>query len=160
MTAYSPKPRSDQLLQLSDEVNRIAGVLAQLSAFQEPAQNGNCSAETNEISPETVRWFINARRARSRFFEDDLFADPAWDILLDLFAAELTQRRVSVSSACIAAAVPATTAIRWISRLVREGLLVRQNDPFDGRRVFVELAPNTSAALRQYFAQLGSPPTA
>jgi hypothetical protein len=28
-------------------------------------------------------------------------------------------------------------------------------DPHDGRRVFVELAPETSAALRRYFAELG-----
>lgn len=160
MTAYSPRPRSDQLLQLSDEVNRIASTLAQMSALHESTQNADRLSEGNDIAPETVRWFINARRARARFFPDDLFADPAWDILLDLFAAELTQRRVCVSSACIAAAVPATTAIRWISRLVNDGLLVRHNDPFDGRRVFVELAPDTSAALRQYFAHLGSPPTA
>jgi hypothetical protein len=43
---------------------------------------------------------------REQFFGPDLFADPAWDILLDLYAARLEQQRVAVSSLCIAAAVP------------------------------------------------------
>ena len=58
-------------------------------------------------------------------------------------------------SLCIAAAVPATTALRWLKTLVQEGLFVRRADPHDGRRVFVELAPDASFALRRYFAEVG-----
>jgi len=47
---------------------------------------------------------------RARYFRDELFADPAWDMLLDLLQAEIAQLRVPVSSLCIAASVPATTA--------------------------------------------------
>jgi DNA-binding MarR family transcriptional regulator len=56
---------------------------------------------------------------------------------------------------CIAAAVPATTALGWLKTLVDQGIFVRRADPHDGRRVFVELAPATSAALRRYFAEVG-----
>jgi DNA-binding MarR family transcriptional regulator len=98
---------------------------------------------------------IRARRLRSRFFPEELFADPAWDMLLDLLQAEISQLRVPVSSLCIAAAVPATTALRWLKTLVSQGLFVRRADPHDGRRVFVELAPETSQALRRYFAEVG-----
>lgn len=38
----------------------------------------------------------------------------------------------------------------------RNGLFVRRADPHDGRRVFVELAPGTSQALRRYFAEMGN----
>ena len=92
---------------------------------------------------------------RSRFFADDLFADPAWDMLLDLLQAEIAQLRVPVSSLCIAAAVPATTALRWLKTMTDKGMFVRRADPHDGRRVFVELAPDASVALRRYFAQVG-----
>jgi DNA-binding MarR family transcriptional regulator len=34
---------------------------------------------------------------------------------------------------------------------------VRRADPHDGRRVFVELAPEASSALRRYFAEVGNP---
>src|SRR3712207_8321753 len=53
------------------------------------------------VSAETVRGVIRARRLRSRYFEDGLFADPAWDMLLDLLQAEIAQLRVPVSSLCI-----------------------------------------------------------
>ena len=65
--------------------------------------------------------------------------------------------RVPVSILCIAAAVPATTALRWLKTLVQEGIFVRRADPHDGRRVFVELAPEASRALRRYFAEVGAP---
>lgn len=95
-----------------------------------------------------VRAMIRARRTRARFFPEGWFADPAWDMLLDLAAAELARTRPSVSSLCIAADVPATTALRWIKRLCDEGRLVRTGDPLDRRRMFVSMSPETSAAMR------------
>ena len=84
-----------------------------------------------------------------------MFADPAWDMLLDLLQAEIAQHRVPVSSLCIAAAVPATTALRWIKTMTDAGLFRRRSDPHDGRRVFVELSPTASEALRRYFKEVG-----
>src|SRR5207248_1300212 len=81
----------------------------------------------------------------------ELFADPAWDMLLDLLQAEIAQLRVPVSSLCIAAAVPATTALRWLKAMVAQGVFVRRADPHDGRRAFVELAPESSQARRRCF---------
>ena len=104
-----------------------------------------------DVSLDTVRAVIRARRVRGRYFSEELFADPAWDMLLDLLQAEISRLRVPVSSLCIAAAVPATTALRWLKTMVQEGLFLRRADPHDGRRVFVELAPQTSHALRRYF---------
>jgi DNA-binding MarR family transcriptional regulator len=113
------------------------------------------NADAPRDSAETVRAVIKARRLRSRLFSEELFADPAWDMLLDLLQAEMSQMRVPVSSLCIAAAVPATTALRWPKTMVSKGLFIRRDDRKDGRRVFVELAPEASAALRRYFAEVG-----
>ena len=75
-------------------------------------------------------------------------------MLLDLLQAEISQLRVPVSSLCIAASVPATTALRWLKMMTQQGIFLRRADPHDGRRVFVELAP-ASQALRRYFADTG-----
>ena len=91
-----------------------------------------------------------ARRMRAQFFADELFADPAWDMLLDLYAAQLEDRRVSVSSLCIAAAVPPTTALRWIGTLHDAGLFERRADPSDRRRVYVALSTKGLRAMREY----------
>ncbi len=149
-----------RLRQLSEEVSRIASTLARLSSVP-PLSNVQRSPQadpTDEpppVSAEQVRNVIRARRLRSRFFPEDLFADPAWDMLLDLLQAEISQLRVPVSSLCIAASVPATTALRWLRSMVDQQMFVRRADPHDGRRVFVELAPDTSRAMRSYFAELG-----
>jgi hypothetical protein len=149
---------AERLRQLSEEVNRIASTLARLSAGPAPGLREAEPAASGEISPlsaETVRKVIRARRLRARYFPEELFADPAWDMLLDLLHAEIAQLRVPVSNLCIAAAVPATTALRWLKTMVNQGIFIRRADLHDGRRVFVELAPEASRALRNYFAEVG-----
>jgi DNA-binding MarR family transcriptional regulator len=153
------KDNAARLRQLSDEMGRIAATLARLSTGPgSPAvKPGETTAPVPAVDADTVRAVIRARRMRSRFFSEELFADPAWDMLLDLLQAEIAQLRVPVSSLCIAAAVPATTALRWIKTMTEQGLFVRRADPHDGRRVFVELAPSASDAMRRYFAEVGKP---
>ena len=154
----SRDPGADRLRQLSDEVGRIAATLARLStvpAGPEPAKETPEVVAAPEVSVEVVRSVIRARRLRGRYFSEDLFADPAWDMLLDLLQAEIAQLRVPVSSLCIAAAVPATTALRWLKSMTDKGIFVRRADPHDGRRVFVELSRESSLAMRRYFAEVG-----
>ena len=153
-------PAARRLKQLSDEVGRIAATLARLStgpaatvaSVERPVDP---VGEVPAASGEAVRNVIRARRLRARYFDEELFADPAWDMLLDLLQAEIAQHRVPVSSLCIAAAVPATTALRWIKTMTDNGLFQRRADPHDGRRVFIELAPQASLAMRRYFAEVG-----
>ena len=150
-----------RLRQLSDEVSRIASTLARLSTGPSPAAGPTDlpvpAGDLPEVSADMVRTVIRARRMRSRYFDEGMFADPAWDMLLDLLQAEIAQLRVPVSSLCIAASVPATTALRWLKTMTQQGIFVRRADPRDGRRVFVELAPAASQAMRRYFADAGTP---
>jgi hypothetical protein len=160
----SREAESVRLQRLNEEVARIADTLARLTRGEEagataqsvraPA-NGYRAQEAGvgeDISAGEVRAVIRARRLRDQFFEGELFADPAWDMLLDLFASELEHRRVSVSSLCIAAAVPPTTALRWIGSMHDAGLFERHADPADRRRAYIALSDKGMAAMRGYFA--------
>lgn len=92
------------------------------------------------------------RRKRAAIFGNpDLFGEPAWDILLDLYIAQGEGKQVSVSSACIGSAAPATTGLRWLGVLADEGLIVRENDAEDNRRVLVRLTPAGKAAMDRFF---------
>jgi DNA-binding MarR family transcriptional regulator len=71
-------------------------------------------------------------------------------MLLDLMAARIEGQAVAVSSLCIAAAVPPTTALRWIKTMTDLGLFVRIADPNDRRRVFIELSPRAATAMSAY----------
>lgn len=153
-----------RLLKLNQEVARIGRMLTELSHGHATAQpiSGGLSAPADgfrsepprspSLSAEDIRVMIRLRRLRDRFFENELFADPAWDMLLDLMAARLEERQVAVSSLCIAASVPPTTALRWIKTMTRKGLFVRRSDPHDGRRVFIELSDEAAWALECWFA--------
>jgi DNA-binding MarR family transcriptional regulator len=138
---------SSNILHLAAEAKKIASALEALAEVsrQEPDQPGDFV-----IDARLLRSIIRARRLRDSFFKQGLFADPAWDILLDLMAARMEGRRVSVSSLCIAAATPPTTALRWIKSLTEMGLIVRAADPVDGRRVYLELSNEAAQSLSAY----------
>ena len=91
-----------------------------------------------------------ARDRRRRYFNPQLFADPAWDILLDLFIQKSAARQVSVTSACIAAQVPPTTALRWISILIEQELVSREEDESDRRRAFLRLSEYGDKLIRRH----------
>jgi len=164
------------LLRLTEQVGRIAERLDKLSPgqregggafrFESPAQAWRAQGEDQRSAREeeqrprlpeaaVLRRIIKARQARMRHFDADLFADPAWDILLDLAAARAERQQVSVTSLCIAAGVPATTALRWIGQMVDADLLVRVSDPHDRRRAHIALSDNTADALARYFSEIG-----
>lgn len=109
--------------------------------------------------PRMVRQVIVNRQVRGRFFDAALFGDPAWDMLLDLTAAHGEGAQVSVTSLCIAAGVPATTALRWLTQMVETGIFVRVPDPVDKRRAFIALSDKAIGAMAGYFASLRSPLT-
>ena len=121
---------------------------------QDPAQEPEtvfCSPEHMALAQALIRF----RRKREAVFGPGLFADPAWDMLLDLFVAREQGRNISVSSLCIAAAVPPTTALRWIRHMDERGLLERRKDPRDGRRVWIAIKAEVHKKMRDLLA--GSP---
>ena len=106
--------------------------------------------------PLLVRKIIRQRQLRARFFDGDLFADPAWDMLLDLAASRAEHKRVSVTSLCIASGVPPTTALRWITQMTEAGLFCRAEDESDRRRAFINLSEKAIDAVAHYFAEIGA----
>lgn len=94
------------------------------------------------------------RRKRHKVLPADLFGEPTWDILLDLYIAAREDRRVPTTSACIGAHVPPTTALRWLRILEARGLVEREDDGRDGRRTFVRLTWRGMAAMDGALAML------
>lgn len=165
-----------QLLRLTEQVGRLAAQLNGLGAdrsighlsgrVEAPAAafHGVAADQSASLAravrpalpdPRLVRQLIRQRQQRARFFDADLFADPAWDMLLDLTAARAEHRQVSVTSLCIAAGVPPTTALRWIGQMVHAGLFERVEDTMDRRRAFIRLAEPAADAMARYFDAVG-----
>jgi hypothetical protein len=99
---------------------------------------------------------ITARRARQHFFAASLLAEPSWGMLLEAYLAFVEQRRISVSALCSAAEVPPTTGLRWLTLLEQEKMLIRIPDSFDRRRVWIELSPRGTSAMKRYFQSISN----
>jgi len=165
------------LLRLTEQVGKIAERLDRLGTdrgagageagafrFESPGDGYQAGDQGERLvrasrpplpDPRLVRRIIHQRQLRARFFDGDLFADPAWDMLLDLTAARAEHVRVSVTSLCIASGVPPTTALRWISQMTESGLLERIEDETDRRRAFIQLTDKSSDAMARYFHEVG-----
>lgn len=160
---------TEQVVRIAEKLDRLSGAAPQMmpgadtGSLRAPERTFRPAGEERDFlrrprpplpDPRLVKRIIRDRRIRSKYFDDSLFGDPAWDILLDLTAARAEHRRVSVSSLCIAAGVPPTTALRWISQMVESGLLERTQDQEDKRRAFIALTDRTADAMARYFAEI------
>jgi DNA-binding MarR family transcriptional regulator len=92
----------------------------------------------------------NERQRRDRFFPADLFGEPAWDILLDLFVASRSNQPRSIKEVCISSRVPDATALRYIGQLAAYGLVERRPDKTDQRRKFLRLSPTGYRHMLDY----------
>jgi len=134
------------------ELHRLSAELRDLATSLLAREEAR--APTEGISAGFVRSIIRARRLRQRYLGRDLFADPAWDMMLDLYAARLETQTVSVSSLGLAAAVPSTTALRWSHTLEERGIVRRSTDPKDGRRIFLSLTEESAAAMEALLLEM------
>ena len=68
-----------------------------------------------------------------------------------LFSAHLQNKRISVTSVCIAANVAPTTALRWISELEENKLIERFDSDTDRRVKWVKLTSSAVTMMFEYF---------
>ena len=137
-----------QMLKLADEVSR-----------RDAAPNGpgagplDCTAADQALLGLLAEEAYRDRRRRARHLPTRLLGEPAWDMLLDLYAADGRGQAVSVSNACLAADAPASTALRWLHHLADERLVERLADKTDARRHYVRLTDAGRERMRAYFAE-------
>ncbi|WP_220445951.1 winged helix DNA-binding protein [Novosphingobium umbonatum] len=154
---------TQQITEIGEKLSGLSGgavpkPVGQPSAFRFDPPASAASSESVAGLPDAriIRRIIRNRQLRGRFLNPELFADPAWDMLLDLTAAHLEKVRVSVTSLCIASGVPPTTALRWIGQMTDAGLLKRVEDDQDRRRAFIVLTDKARDAMAAYFAEMGN----
>jgi hypothetical protein len=109
---------------------------------------------TEETYIELARDIYRNRRRRDGVLPTELFGEPAWDMLLDLYIARYERREVSTTSLCIASGVPASTALRWITALMNAGLATRHDAPHDARVHYIRLSNHGGRSIRQYLRRI------
>lgn len=147
------------LLRIADELDAagsIEATQAKSGKNSRPATGIWLDLQT-ELILQKAADIYKFRQRRAQLLPAELFGEPGWDILLDLFMARLQKRRVSVTSACIGSRVPPTTALRWISMSVDRGILERTECPNDQRVSWVKLSdPATKAMIELLKSEIGA----
>lgn len=96
----------------------------------------------------------DARRLRSKVMGDQLFGEPAWDMLLALYCLPKRGLIITISGLSHCAEVPETTGLRWQKRLVNEGLIERGPDGVDQRKQIVRLTGDGKSLMDGYLTRL------
>ena len=99
---------------------------------------------------EAASRYLKLRSQRDAIAGPSLLSDPAWDMLLDLFVGHITGRDVSVTSACVASRRPATTSLRYIERMAKQGLIRREKDCNDNRKVYLRMTEKAFRAVAKW----------
>ena len=95
---------------------------------------------------------IRLRRLREGQFGTELFSEPGWEMLLDLYVQRIAGRRVSITSLCTASCAPMATALRWLELIRKQGWVTREDDATDSRRAFVALSRSGEVAVSSYLS--------
>lgn len=91
---------------------------------------------------------MSAREARRALFPSGLFADPAWDILLVLYAGALEDKECSLDDLS-SAGLAATPLVKQIDALEREGLVTA---PCNGSPVRFRLTEAGLGKMESFFS--------
>lgn len=135
----------------------VQRVVELMRALRDELVDELASRDPASLRRATGRMSLNAntifsfRRRRDQIFEFPIFAEPAWDILLDLYIAQTQQQRVKVSSVGISSGIPQATAHRWIGLLEHWKLIERELDPSDKRRIFLKLTRKCAQKFDRLF---------
>jgi DNA-binding MarR family transcriptional regulator len=96
----------------------------------------------------------DARRARDRMLDSQLFGEPAWDTLLALYCLPARGEMLHTTALTYAANVSLTTGLRWQRLLTAKGLIERGPKELPRRRQFVRLTETGRSMLETYLTRL------
>lgn len=96
----------------------------------------------------------DARRTRDRMLKQQLFGEPAWDMLLALYCLPARGELLTVTSLSLASATAQTTGHRWQSVLMQEALIEQGPPGVDRRRQFLRLTPKGRELLERFLTRL------
>ena len=128
------------------------GQPATISAFTLRAPGPIPSTGDIGFALENAEIHLHRRLLRQQLLgAPELFGDPAWEMLVDLFIHQCKGKELSITSLCVAVNIPMSSGLRLVQKLCNVGILRRIADPIDGRRTIIKLEPPVAHRLRAYF---------
>jgi DNA-binding MarR family transcriptional regulator len=144
--SLSPTAEEIRLLRLRlDEIVELEAHRLRASSRRRPSERDLCTIAGK---------MYDARRARDRILDCELFGEPAWDMLLALYALPARGFIMTVKALSCSANVPISTGHRWQKTLTEEGFIERGPQGVDHRKQIVRLTAKGRALLDEYLTRL------
>ena len=93
-----PRPRRDiSLWNLQENLAKLAEELAEAARRFDAAADNDIDAQPSIEAMTPRQYFaslLDLRRTRERYFGNELFGEPAWDIMLELMIARIDDREI------------------------------------------------------------------
>lgn len=138
--------------QIIDELSAIKSNIVEISEkVENEIRSEIFESNDDKYLSNFVQRYMENRNLRNKMIHKDLFSDPCWDILIDVFSARLNEKNISVSAVATAGNMPHTTGLRYIDTLEKIGYIYRERDDWDGRRIFVKISDQTYLMMKEYF---------
>jgi DNA-binding MarR family transcriptional regulator len=99
-----------------------------------------------------VKAALRERARRREHLRSEILTEPAWDLLLELYAYDLVGRHPAVAELTDRINVPSSTSLRWIKMLEAEDLLRREVGAGSSVDVCAYLTPKGLRAMDGYFS--------
>jgi len=148
MTAHIPPDRE---LPNQEAVDLVVALQRCLNNLHARRDEPPALADVDEVQAMRLGRYIESRRSRHMLFGQGLFADPAWDMLLLLFQAELDGHRMTLDQLCEASRLSMATVLGQVGTLERRGILLNLSGPRAGGRRQVGLSPMAMDAMMSWF---------
>ncbi len=134
-------------LEIAKAIGRLDGGGLERRAAETRGEAGSRAAILNAL--------MKSSEDRIRIFGSHAADAGSWQMMLELAAGHERGESIPTTSLCLAAGIPATTALRRLEGLEELGLVERFPDPADRRRVLVGLTPTGHAKMLRYLERFG-----
>lgn len=96
----------------------------------------------NDRSASLTAAMLEFRRFRLNVLPAELFSEPAWDLLLELYVADAEGRRLTARQVCERSKIPPVVMSRWLQHLSQAGFVIG-----DGTRDIDDILTLSAAML-------------
>lgn len=155
MSRTSKRDRQSRLnfVELSDSdldaARRLLTLLAANDVFEQAVKR---TPEGSDDLRQRARQILAQRKRRTMKFGCAMFGEPAWEILLWLYALD-AEARQSLGRLSELSLSSRSTAVRWIGYLERNQWVEREPHPTDRRSSFIKLTDDGRSMLEDYLSE-------
>jgi hypothetical protein len=142
----------ESMLKLADSLDQAWDPAAVRSNYHWITRAGRIERHALRLAQTAILMRDKANR-RTHYIPQEFIAEPAWQMLLELFIQFAGGADVSTKSLCIVSGVPDTTALRVIEKMENANLIERSQSLVDKRVTLVRLTRHGIVAVGSFLME-------